>query len=100
MAMSGGPARCTAVGHRRARLRARYGQALADEVAIPLVEAWSGLPAAAVAPSLGEKMDHGLLGTLWLRTAGRLTGHAVRSLPRPMRRLARRWRYRPGSTGC
>ena len=57
--------------------RARYGPALADEVAIPLVEAWSGLPATALAPSVGEKMDHGLLGTLWLRMASRLTGRAV-----------------------
>lgn len=57
--------------------RAQYGQALAEEVAIPLVEAWSGLPASGLAPSVGEKLDHGLLGTLWLRAAARLTGRAV-----------------------
>ena len=57
--------------------RAQYGRTLADEVAIPLVEAWSGMPASALAPSVGDKMDHGLLGTLWLRAAGRLTGRAI-----------------------
>jgi oxygen-dependent protoporphyrinogen oxidase len=57
--------------------RAHYGQALADEVAIPLVEAWSGLPASALAPSVGEKMNHGMLRTLWLLAAARLTRRAV-----------------------
>ena len=57
--------------------RAQYGRAFADEVAIPLMEAWSGLPGSALAPSVGEKMNHGMLRTLWLLAAARLTRRAV-----------------------
>src|SRR4029079_15792131 len=36
--------------------RQKFGAALADEIAIPLAEAWSGVPASDLAPSLGEKL--------------------------------------------
>ena len=57
--------------------RTMYGRALADAVAIPLLEAWSGAPAAELAPAVAEKLQHGLLGTTFLKLAGRLTRRAV-----------------------
>lgn len=57
--------------------RAEYGERLADEIAIPLVEAWSGAPAGDLAPAVGEKMPGGILHALWLKLASRLTGRAV-----------------------
>src|SRR5205814_1692662 len=38
--------------------RTNYGTSFADEVAIPLVEAWSGAPAADLAASVGEKLGN------------------------------------------
>lgn len=57
--------------------RASYGAALADEVAIPIAEAWSGAPASELAPSVGEKLGAGILKTLYLKAASRLTGRAI-----------------------
>lgn len=59
------------------RFRAEYGRALADEVAIPLVEAWSGLPGAELAPSVVDKIPGGIGQTLALTAARRLTHRAV-----------------------
>ncbi len=57
--------------------RASYGRALADAVAIPLLEAWSGAPASELAPAVAEKLQHGVAGTAFLKLAGRLTHRAV-----------------------
>lgn len=58
--------------------RATYGSALADEVAIPLVEAWSGASADTLAPSVAsDKFQHGVLHSLGLKLASRMTGRAV-----------------------
>lgn len=57
--------------------RASYGRALADEVALPLVEAWSGAPAEELAASVGDKIPSSLLGTIGLKLAARLTRRAV-----------------------
>lgn len=57
--------------------RHAYGEALANEVALPLLEAWSGQPADRLAPAVGEKLPGGLLETLWLKLAGKLTDRAV-----------------------
>lgn len=57
--------------------RHHYGDALAEAVAIPIAEAWSGTPASELAPSVGEKMSNGALKTLYLKAAARLTGRAV-----------------------
>ncbi|KAB0677079.1 protoporphyrinogen/coproporphyrinogen oxidase [Aureimonas leprariae] len=57
--------------------RGAYGEALAEAVAIPLAEAWSGAPAAELAPSVGEKFGHGALKSLYLTAAQVLTGRAV-----------------------
>lgn len=57
--------------------RKSYGRALADRVALPLVEAWSGVPANQLAKSVGEKMPGGLLDTIRLKIAGTLTRKPV-----------------------
>ena len=57
--------------------RAAYGEALAEAVAIPLAEAWSGAPASELAASVGDKITPGIAWTMWLKLAGRLTGRAV-----------------------
>lgn len=57
--------------------RGQYGARLADEVALPLLEAWSGLPADELAASVGEKIPGSLAGTLWLSAAKRVTHRPV-----------------------
>jgi protoporphyrinogen oxidase len=55
----------------------RYGRSLTDEVAAPLLEAWSGVPADRLAPSVADKVATSVSMTMWLRIAGKLTGRAV-----------------------
>lgn len=57
--------------------RANYGRALADEVAIPLLEAWSGLPADRLAPAVADSMPGSIAETLKLTLARRWTGKAI-----------------------
>jgi len=58
--------------------RAAYGERLAAEVAIPLVEAWSGAPASELAPSVvPPQVDRGTGHVLRLKLASRLTHRAV-----------------------
>ena len=57
--------------------RQEYGSKLADEVAIPLIEAWSGAPATALAASVGDKIPGQFVRTMWLKVGSRLTGRAV-----------------------
>jgi oxygen-dependent protoporphyrinogen oxidase len=57
--------------------RASYGAALADEVAIPLTEAWSGASADELSPAVGDGISSGIGQTLYLKLASRLTGRAV-----------------------
>jgi protoporphyrinogen oxidase len=57
--------------------RAAYGRSLADDVALPLVEAWSGVPAERLAASVGAKIPSSLAETVLLKLAARLTGRAV-----------------------
>jgi protoporphyrinogen/coproporphyrinogen III oxidase len=55
-----------------------YGPALATDVAIPLVEAWSGAPASELAPSvIPPQVDRGTAHVMRLRLASRLSGRAV-----------------------
>lgn len=65
--------------HRNAAnwFRASYGKKLANEVAIPLLEAWSGAPATELAASVGSKMQNTIFQTLKLRMASRLSRRAV-----------------------
>jgi protoporphyrinogen oxidase len=58
--------------------RREYGATLAEEVAIPLVEAWSGAPATELAPSvIPPQVDRGTAHVMRLRLASRLSGRAV-----------------------
>lgn len=57
--------------------RSAYGAALADEVAIPLTEAWSGARAEDLSPAVGDGISSSIARTLWLKTASRLSGRAV-----------------------
>lgn len=57
--------------------RAEYGPALADEVALPLLEAWSGLPADELSASVLDKIPAGLAETIALTVSRRLTHRAV-----------------------
>jgi protoporphyrinogen oxidase len=51
---------------------------LAEQVAIPLVEAWSGAPAHELAPSvIPPQVDRGTVHVMKLRLASRLSGRAV-----------------------
>jgi protoporphyrinogen oxidase len=64
------------------RLRIGFGNsnglALANEIALPLLEAWSGAPADKLSPAVGEGLFGGSIAkTLYLKTAGKLTGRAV-----------------------
>ncbi len=59
------------------RFRSEYGRALADEVAIPLLEAWSGLPATELAPSVLDKIPGGIAETVALTVARRLTHRPI-----------------------
>jgi protoporphyrinogen oxidase len=57
--------------------RHSYGERLAEEVAIPLAEAWSGASAEHLSPAVGDKFGAGILKSLYLKAAARLTGRAV-----------------------
>ena len=64
------------LGSAEAWCRATLGSELAEDVAIPLIEALMGQAASDLAPSLGDKLP-GVAQTVLLRLAGRLTGKAV-----------------------
>jgi len=55
----------------------RYGASLAEEVALPLIEAWSGAMAEDLSPAVGESLPGSIMKTFYLKTAGFLTGRAV-----------------------
>jgi protoporphyrinogen oxidase len=57
--------------------RATYGESLANEVALPLVEAWSGVPAEELASSVGDKIPGSILRTVALKAASRVTRRAI-----------------------
>jgi len=57
--------------------RSKYGKAMADEIAIPLTEAWSGVTADNLAPSVGDSIPGSIAHTIMLKIASRLTRRAV-----------------------
>lgn len=57
--------------------RKSYGSALADEVALPLIEAWSGAPADDLSGAVGESLPGSIAKTLYLKAASKVTGRAV-----------------------
>jgi protoporphyrinogen/coproporphyrinogen III oxidase len=57
--------------------RRSYGDALADEIALPLLEAWSGARADELAASVGDKIPSSIAETIALRIAARMSHRAV-----------------------
>lgn len=55
----------------------RYGNALAEEIALPLIEAWSGAGADELAPSVGDSLPGSIFKTLYLKAAAKITRRAV-----------------------
>jgi protoporphyrinogen oxidase len=76
--------------------RAKYGNALADEVAIPLTESWSGVPASELASSVGDSIPGSIAHTLMLKLASRITRRAVAcGYSREMPETPRVWHVYP-----
>ena len=69
---SGQPPKSAAEWFRRS-----YGDALADEVALPLIEAWSGASSEDLSAAVGESLPGSIGKTLYLKAASKLTGRAV-----------------------
>jgi protoporphyrinogen/coproporphyrinogen III oxidase len=57
--------------------RGKYGRALADEVAIPLTEAWCGAPADTLSTAVGEKIPSSILKTFYLRASSKFSRKTV-----------------------
>ncbi len=57
--------------------RKNYGTALANEVALPLIEAWSGAKAADLSAAVGDSLPGSIGKTLYLKAASKLTRRAV-----------------------
>lgn len=55
----------------------RYGERLAAEVILPLIEAWSGEAAVNLSPAVGDSLPKGIVKVLYLKAASILTGRAV-----------------------
>ena len=81
MTFSGIKSKLAGNGHHPASaaewFRSAYGAALADEVALPLIEAWSGAKAENLSAAVGESLPGGVGKTLYLKAASKLTGRAV-----------------------
>lgn len=57
--------------------QSRYGQALANEVALPLIEEWSGVNAEKLSPEVGSSLPGSIFNTLYLKAASIISGRAV-----------------------
>jgi len=57
--------------------RSQYGRKLADNIALPLTEAWSGAPGHELSASVGEKFATSLPRTIMLKMAARITKRTV-----------------------
>jgi protoporphyrinogen/coproporphyrinogen III oxidase len=57
--------------------RAEYGDALAREIALPLLEAWSGAPATQLAASVGDKIPSSIAQTMFLTAMAKATDRAI-----------------------
>jgi protoporphyrinogen oxidase len=57
--------------------RSRYGESLANEIALPLIEAWSGAPSDKLSPAIADSLPKSILNTLYLKLASKITGRAV-----------------------
>lgn len=59
------------------QFRREYGAPLADEIALPLLEAWSGASATELSAAVADKIPSGIAETVGLTVAARLTHRAV-----------------------
>ncbi len=57
--------------------RGQYGRKLADDIALPLTEAWSGATGDELSASVGEKFATSLPRTMMLKAAARITRRTV-----------------------
>ena len=57
--------------------RNRYGEALANEIALPLIEAWSGAPSEKLSRAIGDSLPGSILNTFYLKLASIVTRRAV-----------------------
>ena len=55
----------------------RYGSSFAYEIALPLIEAWSGAAAENLSPAVGASLPGSILKTFYLKAASIVTGRAV-----------------------
>lgn len=55
----------------------QYGSRLAEEIAIPLTEAWSGANGDQIAAAVGQKFSTGLARMMMLRIAARMTKRVI-----------------------
>lgn len=81
MALGGIKSKLAKNGHEPASaaewFRKSYGAPLADEVALPLIEAWSGAKAEDLSAAVGDSLPGSIGKTLYLKAAGRVLGRAV-----------------------
>ncbi len=80
MTLSGIKSQLSGNGHEKTAqnwFRSRYGKALADEVALPLIEAWSGAKAEDLSSSVGESLPGSIAKTLYLKLASKVLKRAV-----------------------
>lgn len=57
--------------------RQEFGQTLAREVSLPIIEAWSGAPADQLSAAVGQKLQNSIASTIYLRLCSRLHGRAI-----------------------
>jgi protoporphyrinogen oxidase len=55
----------------------RYGSSFAREVALPLIESWSGVPSEQLSPATGESLPTSIIKTFYLKAASFVTHRAV-----------------------
>ncbi len=72
------PGQSRAIGSAADWYRSNYGRRMADEIAIPLVEAWSGASASDLSPAvIPPHVDRGIGNVLKLKLAALTSGRAV-----------------------
>ncbi|HSV10968.1 MAG TPA: FAD-dependent oxidoreductase [Hanamia sp.] len=57
--------------------RNKYGKSLANEIALPLIEAWSGAPSDKLSAAIADSLPKSILNTFYLKMASKITGRAV-----------------------
>ncbi len=57
--------------------RQAYGKSVADEIANPLTEAWSGVSGSELAASVGQKFSNSIFRTIYLSLMKKITGRTI-----------------------